>query len=40
MGAGWQKGSVNQSDKNGITVYLTQLRKTTRCHDARNIERI
>lgn len=38
MGAGWAKGTVDQSDRNGCTVYLSQLRRTTRCHDARNIQ--
>ena len=37
MGAGWAKGTVNQSDRGGCTVYLSQLRKTTRVRDARNI---
>lgn len=39
MGAGWAKGSVQQSDKDGCSVWLLQLRRTTRCKDARNIQR-
>ena len=37
MGAGWAKGTVNSSDRDACVVYLTQLRRTTRCKDARNI---
>jgi len=40
MGAGWQKGSVEQSDRDGCTVYLSQLRRTTRVRDARNLIRL
>ena len=39
MGAGWAKGTVQQSDKDACTVWLPQLRKSTRCRDARNIAR-
>ena len=37
MGAGWAKGTVNTSDRDACVVYLTQLRRTTRVKDARNI---
>jgi len=37
IGAGWAKGTVNDSTRDACTVYLTQQRRTTRCHDARNI---
>jgi len=36
-GAGWAKGKVNNSTRDCCTVYMTQQRRTTRCHDARNI---
>lgn len=39
MGAGWAKGTVRTSDRDAISVYLTQLRRTTRVKDARNIQR-
>lgn len=37
VGAGWAKGTVQNSTKDACTVWLTQARKTTRCCDARNI---
>ena len=39
VGAGWAKGTVNDSTRDACTVWLTQQRRTTRCHDARNITR-
>lgn len=39
MGAGWAKGTVRTSDRDACSVYLTQLRRTTRVKDARNILR-
>lgn len=39
MGAGWAKGTVRTSDRDACSVYLTQLRRTTRVKDSRNILR-
>lgn len=39
VGAGWAKGTVNESTRDVCSVWLTQQRRTTRCHDARNIQR-
>jgi len=37
MGGGWAKGAVVRSDLCSCTVRLTQLQKTVRVFDARNI---
>ena len=39
IGAGWAKGKVTDSTRDACTVWLSQQRRTTRCHDARNITR-
>lgn len=39
MGAGWAKGTIRTSERDACSVYLTQLRRTTRVRDARNIQR-
>ena len=39
IGAGWGKGTVQESSRDSCTIWLSQQRRTTRCHDARNIQR-
>ena len=38
MGAGWEKGFVDHCDRQGCTVRLARRQKSTRVHDARNIQ--
>lgn len=38
LGAGWAKGKVSDSTRDACSVWLSQQRRTTRCHDARNIQ--
>ena len=38
MGAGWEKGTVQEWTKSRVTVRLARGNKTTVCHDARNLE--
>lgn len=37
MGAGWSKGTVQQSDRDGCSVWLGREQRSVRVTDARNI---
>lgn len=39
-GAGWSKGTVQESSRDRCSVHLSRENKTTVCRDARNIKRI
>lgn len=40
MGAGWQKGTVQESTRDRCTVWLGQAQRNTTIYDARNIREI
>lgn len=38
MGAGWEKGTVRESTREHLTVWLGRRNCSTTCRDARNIQ--